>query len=224
VALVTHYPFVLVINPSLPARTVPELIQLAQRQPGQLFYASPGVASSQHLYMELFKNMTGIDVGHVPYNGTAPAVIDIVAEPRAPRLHPETTAAAQYSLPFAVASSIVGGRDGLELFDEDARHDRRVLTLAERVHHRADPTAPFPHSYGGTMRVHTRSGRTMQFEEPINRGHPDRPLTEDELNDKFLSNAVPRLGEARARAAMRALTQVAAAPAIEDVTATLRTP
>jgi len=79
VALVTHYPFVLVVDPSLPARSVPELIGLAKAQPGQLLYASPGVASSQHLYMELFKGMTGIDVGHVPYNGTAPAVVDIVA-------------------------------------------------------------------------------------------------------------------------------------------------
>jgi len=79
VALVTHYPFVLVVNPSLPARSVAELIQLAKEKPGELLYASPGVASSQHLYMELFKSMAGIELGHIPYNGTAPAVVDIVA-------------------------------------------------------------------------------------------------------------------------------------------------
>ena len=57
----------------------PELIQLAKEQPGKLLYASPGVATSQHLFTELFKVMTGTDLGHIPYNGTAPAVVDIVA-------------------------------------------------------------------------------------------------------------------------------------------------
>src|SRR5260221_550781 len=83
-----------------------------------------------------------------------------VAEPRAPRLHPATTYAAQFSLPFAVASAIVGGRDSLEFFGDDARSDRRVLTLAERVHHQPDPTLPFPKTYGGRMKVNTRGGRT----------------------------------------------------------------
>src|SRR5882757_4855380 len=79
VALVTHYPFILVVSPSLPVNSISELIRLAQEQPGKLLYASPGVASSQHLYTELFKGMAGIDVGHIPYGGTAPAVVDIVA-------------------------------------------------------------------------------------------------------------------------------------------------
>ena len=79
IALVTHYPFVLVVSPSLQVSSVAELIRLAKEQPGKLLYASPGVASSQHLYTELFKGMAGIDVGHIPYGGTAPAVVDIVA-------------------------------------------------------------------------------------------------------------------------------------------------
>ena len=79
IALVTHYPFVLVVSASLPVHSVPELIRLAKAQPGQLLYASPGVASSQHLYTELLKGMAGIDLGHIPYSGTAPAVVDIVA-------------------------------------------------------------------------------------------------------------------------------------------------
>jgi tripartite-type tricarboxylate transporter receptor subunit TctC len=79
IALVTNYPFVLVVSPSLQVNSVAELIRLAREQPGKLLYASPGVASSQHLYTELFKGMAGIDVGHIPYGGTAPAVVDIVA-------------------------------------------------------------------------------------------------------------------------------------------------
>jgi len=79
VALITHYPFVLVIHPALPAHSVPELIQLAKAQPGAFTYASPGVASSQHLYSQIFKDMAGIEVGHIPYGGTSTAVVDVVA-------------------------------------------------------------------------------------------------------------------------------------------------
>ena len=79
VALVVHYPFLLVANPSLPAKSVPELVQLAKQKPGQILYASPGVATSQHLFAELLKVLTGIELRHIPYNGTAPAAVDIVA-------------------------------------------------------------------------------------------------------------------------------------------------
>jgi tripartite-type tricarboxylate transporter receptor subunit TctC len=79
VALVVHYPFLLVANPSLAAQSVPELIQLAKQKPGEILYASPGVATSQHLFAELLKVLTGIELRHIPYNGTAPAAVDIVA-------------------------------------------------------------------------------------------------------------------------------------------------
>jgi len=79
VALVAHYPFLLVATASLPARTVPELIRLAKEMPGEIMYASPGSATSQHLFTELLKVQTGMDLRHIPYNGTAPAVVDIVA-------------------------------------------------------------------------------------------------------------------------------------------------
>ena len=134
-----------------------------------------------------------------------PSAIGIVAEPRAPRLHPATTYQAQFSLPFAVASVIVGGREALDLFGEDARNDRRVLTLAERIRHEPDATLPFPATYGGRLRVHTRGGRTIDIDELVNRGHPDRPLGDDEVADKFLRNARARLDLRGARRALTAL-------------------
>src|SRR5436190_21136895 len=78
-ALVAHYPFLLVATASLPAKTVPQLLKLAKEKPGEIMYASPGAATSQHLFAELLKVKTGIELRHIPYNGTAPAVIDIVA-------------------------------------------------------------------------------------------------------------------------------------------------
>jgi tripartite-type tricarboxylate transporter receptor subunit TctC len=79
VALVAQYPFLLVATASLPAKTVPDLLKLAKEKPGEIMYASPGVATSQHLFAELLNVMTGTNLRHIPYNGTAPAVVDIVA-------------------------------------------------------------------------------------------------------------------------------------------------
>ena len=153
-----------------------------------------------------------------------PAAVGIVAEPRAPRLHPATTYAAQFSLPFAVASAIVGGRDSLEYFGEDARNDRRVLTLAERIHHQPDPTLPFPATYGGRLRVNTRGGRTLDIDELVNRGHPDRPLSDDDLSSKFLRNARMRLETRAARRALTKLQRLESIEKIESLTGALQTP
>ena len=70
---------VLVVHPSVPAKTVQELIALARHKPGELAFASAGNGSSQHLSGEMFKVMTGVDMLHVPYKGAAPAVADILA-------------------------------------------------------------------------------------------------------------------------------------------------
>jgi tripartite-type tricarboxylate transporter receptor subunit TctC len=79
VALVAHYPFVLVATASLPAETLPDLLTIAKERPGEIMYASPGAGTSQHLFTELLQIKTGIELRHIPYNGTAPALVDIVA-------------------------------------------------------------------------------------------------------------------------------------------------
>jgi tripartite-type tricarboxylate transporter receptor subunit TctC len=71
--LVTN-PFMLVVNPTVPVNTVPELIKLAKAKPGQLNFASAGPAGPPRLAAELFKTMTGVDIVHVPYNGGGPAL------------------------------------------------------------------------------------------------------------------------------------------------------
>jgi tripartite-type tricarboxylate transporter receptor subunit TctC len=70
---------VLVVHPDVPAKTLAELIALAKAKPGQLSYASAGAASSPHMCMELLKHMAGIDLLHVPFKGTGPAVTEVVA-------------------------------------------------------------------------------------------------------------------------------------------------
>ncbi len=66
------------INPQVPAKTTREFIELVRRQPGKLYYSSPGNGGPQHLAMELLKLETGIDIVHVPYKGAAGAISDLV--------------------------------------------------------------------------------------------------------------------------------------------------
>ena len=68
----------LVVNPALPVKTVPELVAHLKSQPGKLSYASAGVGTASHLAGELFKGMAGVDMVHVPYKGNAPAITDVM--------------------------------------------------------------------------------------------------------------------------------------------------
>jgi tripartite-type tricarboxylate transporter receptor subunit TctC len=79
VAAISHEPNVVVVNPSLPTRTVPELIAYAKANPGRINMASAGNGTTSHLAGELFKMMTGVNVVHVPYRGGGPALTDLLA-------------------------------------------------------------------------------------------------------------------------------------------------
>jgi tripartite-type tricarboxylate transporter receptor subunit TctC len=72
-------PNIFVVNPGLPVNTIPEFIAYAKARPGQLSYASGGNGSSSHMSMELLKSMAGIDVVHVPYKGSTPALTDVIS-------------------------------------------------------------------------------------------------------------------------------------------------
>ena len=76
---VASVPYALAINPHVPARSVKELIAVAKARRGRLSYGSSGVGAMSHLAAELFKSSAGIDIVHVPYKGTVPAVTDVIA-------------------------------------------------------------------------------------------------------------------------------------------------
>ena len=79
VAGLIRFPNVIVVNPSVPAKTVPELIAYAKANPGKLNMASSGNGSTIHVSGELFKMMTGVNMVHVPYRGGAPALTDMIS-------------------------------------------------------------------------------------------------------------------------------------------------
>jgi len=78
VTLVAVQPNILVVNPGLPAKTLKEFVELARAQPGKLTYASAGTGSGTHLAMELLKLQLKLDIVHVPYKGTGPALTDVI--------------------------------------------------------------------------------------------------------------------------------------------------
>ena len=79
VSLLAEYPFVITVHPSIPAKTIKEFIAIAKSRPGQLSYASSGNGSGPHLGMELFMNMAGISMVHVPYKGAGQAMTDLIS-------------------------------------------------------------------------------------------------------------------------------------------------
>jgi tripartite-type tricarboxylate transporter receptor subunit TctC len=78
VGLIATSALVVLVNPQVPATTVPELIALARRDPGKLTFASAGVGSGIHLAAELFAAMAGVKLTHIPYKGSAPALTDLI--------------------------------------------------------------------------------------------------------------------------------------------------
>lgn len=78
IMLIANQPNVLVLNPSVPAGNVKELIELAKSRPGKLTFGTSGVGNSQHIAAELFMMMTGVGMKHVPYKGGGPAMVDLI--------------------------------------------------------------------------------------------------------------------------------------------------
>ena len=109
VGLVANVPFVLVANPQLGVKSLKDLIALAKSKPGALTYGSAGNGSPHHLFMELLKSMSGINMVHVPYKGSAPAMMDVVSSHVSAMISDLTPALAQIRggkvVPLAVTTA-----------------------------------------------------------------------------------------------------------------------
>lgn len=122
----------------------------------------------------------------------------VVAEPAEAKRRPVSEYDAKFSLPYLVAVALVEGRVTQSELGPALRSDRRILELCDRVTvHDADDSL-YPKAFSGRLRIATRDGAVFESEDQINRGHPDRPLTNDEISEKFLSNVAPVIGAAAA--------------------------
>lgn len=110
VGVIAEIPLVLVTTPSLPVRSLKELAEHGKRSPGQLNFASPGQGTQMHLVGELFKSQTGIQMTHVPYNGSAPALTDVAGGQVQMAFDPVNSALAQIRAGKLRAIAVTGSK------------------------------------------------------------------------------------------------------------------
>lgn len=116
-------------------------------------------------------------------------VVQAVCEPVAGKRRPASDYEAKFSIHYAVASGLLRGRLGLKELEPAAFNDAAVRALMDRVSHVVDPASTFPRHYTGEVRVTMNDGSTQVHREAVNRGHAERPLTNEEVRAKFLDNA-----------------------------------
>ena len=121
-----------------------------------------------------------------------------VCEPIETKQTPQNSYDAQFSIPWAVASGLLHGRFGLADLTQEALIDTTTLALARKVTCEDYPDAPFPKYYSGEVIVTLKDGRVLTHREEVNRGNPDRPLSNDEIAAKFWENATTAVSADRA--------------------------
>ncbi len=143
-------------------------------------------------------NLKASDIASV--RALVPAeVVKTVCEPVATKQKPQNSYDAQFSIPYIVATALVHGSFGLQHLEDSALTDPEVLALAKNVHYEVDPKSPFPKYYSGEVIVTTKDGRELRHREEINRGAADRPISNADVEKKFIENATLAVSSARAR-------------------------
>jgi 2-methylcitrate dehydratase PrpD len=118
-----------------------------------------------------------------------PAAVQLVCEPKSAKRRPRDSYAAQFSVYFTTAAALVRRRFALDDLTDEALHDPDILSLADRVDFAIDDHSTFPRFYSGAIVIATRDGRMLEVREDMNRGAPERPLSEAEIVAKFTDAA-----------------------------------
>jgi 2-methylcitrate dehydratase PrpD len=117
------------------------------------------------------------------------AAVALVCEPAERKRRPRNEYDAKFSLNYAVACGLINGRLGLAELRPEAYVDPIVIALMDKVRYHVDPESTFPRHYSGELRVTLRDGTVLRHREAVNRGHAERPVTNDEVQAKFMENA-----------------------------------
>jgi 2-methylcitrate dehydratase PrpD len=120
---------------------------------------------------------------------TAEGYVHRLWEPLASKHRPPNDYAAKFSTPFNIAVAFVTGGAGFEAFTDQTVRDARVLALASKVRYAVDPNNPYPKAYTGHIRMTLKDGRVFEERQPHIRGGVHEPLTREDIERKFLSNA-----------------------------------
>ncbi len=141
-------------------------------------------------------------------------VVKTVCEPAVNKQRPVNEYDAKFSVPYVIAASLCAGKFGLAELEDAALKDSQTLALAARISYRVDPDSDFPKHYSGEIVVRLKDGRELRHRESINRGSADRPLTNAEVEAKFLQNAAYCVAPARAKNILDAVLALDDHPAL----------
>ncbi|MCX7177265.1 MAG: MmgE/PrpD family protein [Proteobacteria bacterium] len=125
-------------------------------------------------------------------------VVKTVCEPVANKQQPANSYDAQFSIPYTVATALLHGSFGLTALEDARLRDPTVLALAAKVSYEVDPAADFPRYYSGEVIVTTHDGRELRQREHINRGSIDRPISNADIEVKFMENMQTVVSRSRA--------------------------
>lgn len=126
-------------------------------------------------------------------------VVKAVCEPVAAKRRPKNDYDAKFSIPYAVASGLARGKLGLAELVPAALIEPRIERLMDKVEYAIDPDTTFPRHYSGEVVVTLDDGRTLSNRVAVNRGNPERPLSNDEIEAKYFENCALTLPESAAR-------------------------
>ena len=149
-------------------------------------------------------------------------VVPAVCEPQDKKRRPQSDYDAKFSLPYAVVSGLMRGRLGLAELTPQAFQDPAACALMDRVTYAVDSASTFPQHYTGEVRVTLLDGRTVTHRESINRGHAERPLSNDDVVEKYRANATLNFSAAHAEAVrteVLALDELKSIRTLEDLLA-----
>ncbi|MGZ9038546.1 MAG: MmgE/PrpD family protein [Burkholderiales bacterium] len=125
-----------------------------------------------------------------------PNAVKVVCEPVADRKRPANSYAAQFSVQYAVACTLIRGCFGLQ--ELELYRDPTILALADKVSYRLDPNTGYPKAWSGEVIVTLKNGKRVAHREQVNRGAPDNPLAESDIVSKFMENAEVAVSRAQA--------------------------
>ncbi len=131
---------------------------------------------------------------------TTEAGVSLVLEPLADKHRPRSEYEAKFSLPYSIASLLVRGHVDVSTYTDEAITDPDVLALAAKVRYEVKDYETFPRALPGGVRIHTRDGRTLEAELPYQRGGPENPMSAEQVQEKFRTNAGLALSAAEVEA------------------------
>ncbi|MBI3069265.1 MAG: MmgE/PrpD family protein, partial [Betaproteobacteria bacterium] len=173
---------------------------------GHNFPSIDGVLHLKHAHALTHKDVKRIRIA------TYKAGLDIVDN-----FSPQGEYQAKFSLPYVVAHALVHGSVRLNAFTPERLNDSEVRALMRKIELAADPelSKGYPQQRAARIEIETNDGRTLAHFQPTRKGDPELPLTDEELNDKYLELADPVLGEAAARALLDELWKIEALENVE---------